>query len=82
MIPVVKKKNKIIIRLRGYAHKQQKKPRTQDFTWFSKSLHPRSAPALNSHYEINEYNSEELSHNSHNFSLLYLALHTTRKYLQ
>ncbi len=41
---------KKIIRLRGYAHKQQKKPRTQDFTWFSKSLHPRSAPALNSHY--------------------------------
>jgi hypothetical protein len=30
-----------------------KKPRTQDFTWFSKSLHPRSAPALNSHYEMN-----------------------------
>jgi hypothetical protein len=41
---------KKFIRLRGYAHKQQKKPRTQDFTWFSKSLHPRSAPAFNSHY--------------------------------
>jgi hypothetical protein len=50
---------KKIIQLRGYAHKQQKKPRTQDFTWFSKSLHPQSAPALNSHY-INEYNSGEL----------------------
>jgi len=38
----------------------KKKPRTQDFTWFSKSLHPRSAPALNSHYSVNEYNNEEL----------------------
>ncbi len=31
----------------------KKKTRTQDFTWFSKSLHPRSAPTLNSHYELN-----------------------------
>jgi len=53
LIPVFKKIKINKIRLRGYAHKQQKKPRTQDFTWFSKSLHPRSAPALNSHYEMN-----------------------------
>ncbi len=38
----------------------KKKPMTQDFTWFSKSLHPRSAPTLNSHYFVNEYNNEEL----------------------
>jgi hypothetical protein len=44
----------------------KEKTRTQDFTWFSKSLHPWSAPALKSHYE-KEYNTEELSHTSHNF---------------
>jgi hypothetical protein len=43
-----------------HTNNKKKKPRTQDFTWFNKSLHPRSAPALNSHYSINEYNSEEL----------------------
>ncbi len=58
---VIKNKNIYIFDLGGmHTNNKKKKPRTQDFTWFSKSLHPRSAPALNSHYSINEYNSEEL----------------------
>ncbi len=60
LIPVVIK-NIYISDLGGmHTNNNNTKPRTQDFTWFSKSLHPRSAPALNSHYAINEYNSEEL----------------------